>query len=432
MELPDIHFATTSDDVSIAYWSIGSGPPLLIIHNFGISHAELEWTVPSMARFYAALAENHKLIRFDPRNAGMSDRKPGLDLTTTGMGLDIAAVTDACGVDQITLLAVQTMGPVAIEYAARHPDRVSNLILCDTYPAVAGTAHAGWMEAMVALAHVGQSDEPLWGEVTDEVRALVAAAVPDDLDETMPAILTWNAETFLGAVVAPTLVLLTRESKFARLDESKQLVMGIPNAHLKSLEGRLLPYFADQDAVHEAIAAFLGTERPAATPSAAGRFTTIVFTDLVSSTEMVGRLGDEAGRAAVRGVEETVAALASQHDGQVIKNLGDGSMVAFPSTSGALSFAVRMQEGMADSHLQLRIGMAAGEPVHEDGDLHGAVVVQASRIADLGAAGEIVVAESVHQLALGKGFVFEEAGEITLKGFDEPTRLWKVTGSPGR
>jgi class 3 adenylate cyclase len=103
-------------------------------------------------------------------------------------------------------------------------------------------------------------------------------------------------------------------------------------------------------------------------------------------------------------------------------------LVAFSSTSDALAFALTLLEAMAESPLELRIGMAAGEPIREGGDLHGAVVHQASRVADQAGAGEIIVADTVRQLALGKGFAFEPAGEHTLKGFDEPVRLWRVTG----
>lgn len=439
MELPDIHFATTSDDVSIAYWSIGSGPALLITHNFGWSHAEMEWTVPSMARFYTALAENHKLIRFDPRSTGMSDRKPGLDFTMTGMGLDISAVTDACGVDQITLLGVNTMGPPAIEYAARHPDQVNHLILCDTYAKYAGSAHEKWVDAFLAVQHIEEGaaaglEEALYRELLppDEVDAfiaLVAAAESLDIGEANNL---WDAQPLLTRVLAPTLVLVSRPGRVATLEEARSLATGIPTAQLKSIDTAMVPYFGAAEAVLAAISSFLGTAIGNVTAQGAGGFTTIVFTDLVSSTELVTRLGDVEGRSVFRWVEQTTAGLAGKHRGEVVKYTGDGAMVAFPSTSGALSFSLDLQEAMGESPIDLRIGMATGEPIAQDGDLHGAVVHQASRIADQGDAGEILVADAVRQLAIGKGFGFDPAGEITLKGFDEPTRLWKVTGSPGR
>lgn len=296
-----------------------------------------------------------------------------------------------------------------------------------------GSTHTKWIESILALDQVGEASGIVaailhgWSspEEIDGVIALATAAgQPSD-----PINTEWDAKPLLGEVRAPTLVLLSREARFASLEEARQLAGGIRDAQMKTIDGTLLPYFADQDAVFGAIAAFLGEEQPTAPSSAGKGFTTIVFTDLVASTEMLGRLGDDEGRAAVRQVEETVNTLAERHDGEVVKNLGDGSMIAFSSTSGALAFAVALMGAMADSPMELRIGMAAGEPIHEDGDIHGAVVAQASRIADVGTAGEIVVAESVHQLALGKGFDFEAAGETKLKGFEEPVSLWLVTGS---
>ena len=112
--------------------------------------------------------------------------------------------------------------------------------------------------------------------------------------------------------------------------------------------------------------------------------------------------------------------------GRVVKNLGDGSLVSFGSNSSAIAFALVLQDAFRDGPLYLRVGMAAGEPIQEDGDLHGTVVAHASRIGDLGDAGEVIVSDSVRQLAAGKGFDFEPAGEVSLKGFDEPERVWKA------
>ena len=126
-------------------------------------------------------------------------------------------------------------------------------------------------------------------------------------------------------------------------------------------------------------------------------------------------------------LEAQIAGLAAKHGGRVVKNLGDGSLVSFGSNSSAIAFALEVQDQI-EGELQLRIGMAAGEPIQEDGDIHGAVVAQASRVADLGGPGEVIVADSVRQLAIGKGFNFESAGEVSLKGFDQPIAVWRCPG----
>ena len=170
----------------------------------------------------------------------------------------------------------------------------------------------------------------------------------------------------------------------------------------------------------------LQPEEATVEPISAG-FRTVVFTDIVESTEYMLRVGDEQGRTAIRELEQQIATLASGHDGRVVKNLGDGSLISFGSNSSAITFALEVQDKCSDGPLQLRVGMAAGELIQEDGDIHGTVVAQASRIGDLGDAGEVIVSDSVRQLAAGKGFTFEPRGEVLLKGFDEPERVWTVT-----
>ena len=155
-------------------------------------------------------------------------------------------------------------------------------------------------------------------------------------------------------------------------------------------------------------------------------FRTVVFTDLVGSTEVLRRLGDETGRAAFRDVEQTIEDLCKTHEGRLVKHMGDGSLLTFASPRSALRFSLAVQDALADRSLRLRIGMAAGEPIEEGGDIHGAVVVQASRIMDLAGAGDILVSDAVRQLLLGKGFSFESEGEYQLKGLDEPVKVWRA------
>lgn len=185
------------------------------------------------------------------------------------------------------------------------------------------------------------------------------------------------------------------------------------------------PFWTDRTQTLEAIDNFLQPETRSRTRRVElSTIRTVVFTDVIGSTEYVRSVGDEAGRDALRSVESTVGALAAKHGGRIVKTLGDGSLVSFSSNSSAITFALDVQEACSPGPLDLRVGMAAGEPIEEDGDIHGAVVVRASRISDLGEAGEVIVADGVRQLAAGKGFVFESRGEVTLKGFSEPEGVW--------
>jgi len=440
MEIPDhaIEFATTDDGVSIAYWGIGSGPPLILAHNLSWSHVEAEWTVPSLASFYIRLANRFRLIRYDPRGVGMSQRGFYPD-SVSEMTADIEAVAEACGIDQFVMMAVRTMGPVGIEFAVRHPSRVLGLILCNTGPNLATGNQAQYIKGQAALA-----------AVSDDVRHAIFAdmAAADELDawkalgrkatldvddaEQTRAVLKWDVESLLREVSVPTLVIRARDSDMTSMGEAQRLATGIPDARLKMVDGKLAPYSADRDAVMAAILDFLGFDSEPETLEAvpSSRFQTVVFTDLVGSTHLLTRLGDDEGRAVFREVEQTVARSASSHKGRVVKNLGDGSLLSFDATSDALAFAVEVVDALASTQLKVRIGVAAGEPIEEDDDLHGSVVVQASRIADLGQGNDIVVSDSVRQLALGKNYTFEPLGQIHLKGFQEAVPIWKVDTQP--
>lgn len=440
----DIRFTTTEDGVSIAYWEIGKGKPVVIIQNFSISHAELEWGVPSIASFYIDLAKQHRVIRFDPRGIGLSGEPPGGwdALTPAGgheamslehMGLDISAVVEALGVESFALMGVSVQGPVAIRYAARN-QQVSGLVLVETFASVASSFGAPVLKADSELrameAKLGQSVFSVWERFSppdeiDQLVKLVRHANQAIADVHVPnrTQLEWQAEPFLAEIDVPTLIICSRNQAADTLPDARRLAAGIPGSQLQIVDGSFAPYWSDQSAILDAIEAFLGPEPP--TTNHAG-FRTVVFTDIVGSTEYVRSVGDEAGRLTVRDLEQKVASLAADHGGRVVKHLGDGSLVSFGSNSSAISFALEVQDKSSDGPLKLRVGMAAGEPIQEEGDIHGTVVAHASRIGDLGEAGEVIVSDSVRQLASGKGFIFEPRGEVTLKGFDEPERVWKV------
>ncbi len=441
----NIRFTTTEDGVDIAFWEIGEGKPVIILNNFGISHAELEWTVPSLADFYMEMARRYRVIRFDPRGLGLSGEPPGgwdavspsgahLGMSTHGMGLDISAVAAALGIDSFALMGNSVQGPVAIEYVATHPE-VTELILCDSFAAVAAGFLVATLRAQAAIsaieAETGEQVFTIWERVArpGEVEQLVNLAHVNDARtvSARPTQMEWDAEDLLVEISVPTLIISTRSDLVDTLPDARHLAAGIAGSQLQVVDGTMAPYFSDRSAVLEGIDRLLQPEDEAIEPGRAG-FRTVVFTDIVESTQFVARVGDEEGRAAIRELEQSVAALAADHAGRVVKNLGDGSLVSFGSNSSAIAFALAVQNKSTTSGvLQVRIGMAAGEPIQEDGDIHGVVVAQASRISDLGNAGDVIVSDSVRQLAAGKGFNFESRGEVSLKGFNELERVWKVT-----
>ena len=447
----DIRFASTEDGVSIAFWEIGSGQPVLISQPASLSHSELEWEVPSMASFYQSMADRYRVIRYDPRGFGLSGDPPGgwgaqtsaetqLGMTMEEVGFDIKAVIAASSVDSVVLLSVGVMGPVGILFTATHPELVTELVLVDTASDVATAAGASGIHTQRAIIllekDLGERVPTLGFEQdipADEIEA-VTRLTKTTLDRVIypprHAQWDWNADSYLRDVTAPTLIICSRSHPiFAQdaLRDARELTTGILNSRLRIVDGRNAPYFADQPQVLGAIDEFLQPDWEAARPSG---FRTVVVTDIVDSTMFISEVGDEAARRAMRGVEERVFSLAVKHGGRVVKNLGDGSLVSFGSNTAALRFALEVQISDDTQALRLRVGMAAGEPIEEGEDIHGAVVAYASRVADLGGAGEVVVSDTVRQLAMGKGFQFKTMGQYELKGFDEPATVWKVEAGP--
>ena len=383
---------------------------------------------------------------FDGRGFGLSTRDvPEISLETNVQ--DLAAVADALGLERFDLYAGFHSGAPAVAYAARFPERVGHLILFCAYPD--GSAHRSnpltqatrpiisqdweFYTQLVSRLLLGWS-EP---EAAEAFSALVrACTTPDMASRTLAATVGFDVTPLLGSVRCRSLVLHRPEQRVSAMDNARALAAGLPEARLSLQPGdSIAPFLGDMRSIAAEIEAFLGGTPGTAVPievdapdtfSASG-ISTVVFTDVVASTELVGRIGDRAARDALRSLEDDVARLASARTGRVIKHLGDGSLLEFAATSGALSFAAALQEACPPEALRVRIGIAAGEPIREDGDLHGSVVVMASRLADAAGPGEVLVADVVRQLAHGKGFGFADAGDLALKGFEDATRAWYLT-----
>jgi class 3 adenylate cyclase len=221
------------------------------------------------------------------------------------------------------------------------------------------------------------------------------------------------------------------------VEVAKRLASGIPDARLALFEGAsLYPWIGDEDAVVAAIDEFLGDSEPApagAEQHAAGGLCTILFTDVEGSTALTERLGDAKAREVLRNHERIVREALRAHGGAEVKAMGDGFMASFSSATRALECAIAMQRAFAahdDEHpetlIRVRIGLNAGEPIAEDEDLFGTAVIMAARIAAQAKGGEIMVSDVVRQLVAGKGFLFGDRGDVPLRGFEDPVRLYEV------
>jgi class 3 adenylate cyclase/pimeloyl-ACP methyl ester carboxylesterase len=442
-----IRFCTSADGVRIAYGTLGEGMPWLQTPVAPCGVLQVEWQVPELRAWYERLARKRMLVQYDCRGTGLSERWVG-DYSLDAMVRDLEAVADCLDLPSFTLWGSVNFGPVAIAYAARHPERVSQLMLWCTYARgsdfftpIAETMIAlvekDWRLYTEALCHyfLGFST----GETTGRLAALIRRSVtPEKWQTAYRSAVKFEVEALLPEVKAPTLVLHRRQLPWLSVDVATDLASRIPGARLAVLEGASGGYAVeDWQAVLAAVDEFLGEgeEGAAAAPEPsrqAGGLVTILFTDMEGSTALTQRVGDAKAREVLRAHERIVREALRAHGGSEVKTMGDGFMASFSSATRALECAVAMQRAFAahneaaEEPIRVRIGLNAGEPIAEAADLFGTAANLAARIAAQAAGGEILVANVVRELAAGKGFLFADRGDVALRGFEDPVRLFEV------
>jgi class 3 adenylate cyclase len=442
---PRIRYAKTTDGVSIAFWTLGEGPALVHMP-LVFSHIQLEWQIPECRRWYERLAEKRKLIRYDFRGSGLSERNV-TDFTVDALVLDVEAVVDRLGLERFALLGLQTSGPAAIAYAARHPERVSHLLLWCAYARASDWSRLPQVQAVRALMdkdwtfYTETAAHSLLGWSAGQPARRYAALIRDSVTPeflqavVIPAMNEVDVTPFLPQLRSPTLV-LSRRQYALDVEVARGLASRIPDARLVLLEGETgAPYLGDTEAVLSAIDEFLGEGEEHAAKAelpVAGAFRTVLFTDVEGSTALTERLGDAKAREVLRNHERIVREALRAHGGSEVKALGDGFMASFSSATRALECAIAMQRAFAahneaaDEPIRVRIGLNAGEPIAEEADLFGTAVNMAARIAARAEGGEILASDVVRQLVAGKGFLFSDRGETVLRGFEDPVRLYQV------
>jgi class 3 adenylate cyclase len=436
---PRIQYARTVDGVSVAYFSLGSGVPLV---QMGVVFDDVLASSRSEASDWcAAISGAMQLVRYDTRGFGMSSRE--IDRYTVETSIDdLDAVVQALALRKFVLVAGSSAGPPGIRYAAEHPDRVSALILHDSSARMRDVwnPRVQSMHAMLTAApdlYFRTIADLAFGHGTPEAESW-ANHMLNSTDASigrlvMESVFRWDETASAATVRVPTLVVHTYET-LVPIESQKSLAAMIPGAELA-----LVPVQSKRDLVDglwRTIRRFLaarniiveGEESTGGQGSLA--FRTILFTDLVGHTEMMSRLGDDAGRAVLREHEQITREVLKQYGGTEVKTLGDGFMASFGSVTKAVECAIGIQRAFAERDgepLNVRVGLNAGEPIEEDGDLFGATVILASRIAAKAGAGEILVADTVRGLCSGKGFLFADRGEFVAKGFEEPVRVYEVS-----
>jgi class 3 adenylate cyclase/pimeloyl-ACP methyl ester carboxylesterase len=458
---PRIQYAKTSDGVSIAYCTIGEGDPLVIMPHGPFSHIQLEWQIPECRYWYTRLAARRRLVCYDPRGSGLSDRRVSA-YAIDALIEDLKAVVERAGLERFALFGSIDVGAAAIAYAARNPERVSHLILWCAYTNGTDLLNApetqGWLALMdkdwSLVTHSWAHNMVGWSEsgLADRLAALWReSCAPEALPACWNGTLEYDVEDDLAQVRAPTLVLHRRQVRWLTVDSARRLAASIPDARLTLLEGAAsLPFAGDVEAAASAIEDFLNGDRarqgstsvhPGAVPipgrEVTSGMTAILFADIVDSTALTERLGDTAFRAKARDLDAALRTIIRDHSGTPIegKLLGDGVLAVFTSARQAIEAALACGRAGDEGGLPLHLGLHAGDVIREDNNVYGGAVNIASRISGLSAPSEVLVSDTVRSLArTSAGVHFEDRGEESLKGVADPVRLWAVreAGTVGR
>ncbi len=440
MTPPETRYAR-SGDVNIAYQVVGNGPFDLVYVMGWVSNLDYFWEEPAYARFLHRLASFSRLILFDKRGTGLSDRVPEAQLPTLEQRMDdVRAVMDAAGSERAALFGVSEGGPMAALFAATYPERTSALVMYGTYakriwdPAYPwaptpqerqkffGLIQQGWGGvvdiATLAPSVVGDERFRLWWAAYLRRSASPGAAL---------ALARMNTEIdirhVLPAIRVPTLILHRTGDLDIDVRGSRYMAERILGDKYVELPGDdHLPWVGDQDAILDEAEEFLTGVRRGPEPDRV--LATVLFTDVVGSTERAAELGDRRWRDLLAGYQALVRKELSRFRGREIDTVGDGFLAAFDGPARAIRCACAVSDAVPQLGIAVRAGLHTGE-VEVMGDKVGGIAVHiGARVAAHAGAGEVLVSSTVKDLVAGSGIQFEDRGAHALKGVPGEWRLF--------
>jgi class 3 adenylate cyclase len=445
MEPPEVRYAQ-SGDVSIAYQVIGNGPRDLVYVPSLLSPT-FSWLVPELAAFFMRLASFSRLILFDIRGTGASDRPRSVPTLEVQMD-DVRAVLDAAGADEAALFGSGGGGQTATLFAATYPERTTALVLYNTWPRLPGTPDEHRLVVRGTRELWGRRDEAeealreQWPSAVDNpgfIESMLvlmrATASPGAAAEFRRALVEADVTNVLPAVRVPTLVLYRKLDKEPRIPasrglaaEARRLASAIPDAHTVAIPGPDHQPAAGTEVTTE-IERFLAA--PTGPPVPDRVLATVLFTDLVGSTERALALGDHAWRDLLARHRDAVRAKLGRFRGEEMDTAGDGFFAVFDGPARAIGCARAIVADADEIGLRLRAGVHTGECERDEGKLAGLAVHVGARIAATADPGQVLVSSTVKDLVAGSGIEFADRGEHELKGVPSTWRLFEALSSPG-
>lgn len=442
-EVPETSYAKTEDGVHIAYQVFGDGPVDLVMVPGFISHLEQAWESPAFAHLHRRLGSFARVITFDKRGTGLSDRTGSLPDLDQRM-LDVLAVMDDAGSDRAALLGISEGGSMAIVFAATHPERTRALVLYGAYAKLTcGPDHPIGMTPE-EVEDLGAYLEPRWGTGVglaawapslgedEEARQWWArlqrlSASPGAARQLITSYNNIDARPALPLVQAPTLVLHRTEDRMIPVEHGREIAEAIDGARLVEFPGHdHLLATTNCDLIVDEIAEFLTGAAPAHEPDRV--LATVLFTDIVGSTERAGEVGDRRWRDVLDAHDRLVERQVHRHAGRVVKSTGDGVLAVFDGPTRAVRAARAITDGSGGVGVEVRAGLHTGEIVERADDVAGIAVHVASRVSAAAGAGEVLVSRTLVDLVAGSGVEFDDRGEHELKGVAGTWRLFAVAG----
>jgi class 3 adenylate cyclase len=418
-----------------------SGPDLLLAPG-SVTHVEVLWQEPRVERFLMRIAGFSRLILMDPRGLGLSDRLTDVPTLDDRVG-DLLAVLDATGSERAALFGNADTGPPCIATAVQHRDRVSHLILCGTW-ARSTRAHDypfGWTEEdwsefeRYVREHWGTPTAPpedVSSQMHDEAfRGWYATLMRQGASPRAVLLLAEMSKAvdvrpLLPDVAVPTLVMHRVGDRVVEVENGRYLAERIPEARFVELPGDDFVLWAgDTDAIADEVEEFLTGRRIG--PEATRIVATVMFTDVVGSTARADALGDRAWSDLLRAHDSRLRTQLGRFGGREIDTAGDGFFASFASPTAAIRCAHAVQQSVRELGIEIRIGIHTGECELVGEKLRGLSVHIGSRVAGKADAGQVMVSQTVKDIATGSGFVFEDAGEHELKGIHDRWHLYRVT-----
>jgi pimeloyl-ACP methyl ester carboxylesterase len=440
VETPQTRYAK-SGDVHIAYQVWGEGPVDLVFFPGFVSHVEYAWEEPSVARFLNRLGSFARVIAFDKRGTGLSDR---VDISGIERRMDdVCAVMDATGSERATLFGISEGGALAAVFAATHPERASTLVFYGAFARLLEADDYPFGLSPERLSSFADHLEAQWGtgvalgawapSVRDDVRLRRwwaefqrLAASPGAAVAFIRTYAEIDARDVLSAITVPTLVIHRVGDIMVTIPHGRFLAEHIPGARLLELPGADHLFFAgDQDGILDAVEEFATGTRATIKPDRV--LATVLFTDIVGSTARAAELGDRRWRDLLEAWQAQVRKLLERYRGREVNTTGDGFLATFDGPERAIHCATAIARESPPIGIDVRAGLHTGlcEIVGED--LGGIAVHTAARVVAEAEPGEVLVSSTVKDLVAGSGITFADRGLHALKGVPDEWRLFGLT-----